>query len=240
MDREHIEYRALPLPVALPMRVLAAACIVVVAACAGLRHQPGLRLERAELLALLQTLNADLLAHDSATLTLERWCADHRLAEPPRIVARRLRAAPKPLPDDLRAKLALAQDEPIGYRHVELACGDHVLSEADNWYVPGRLTNEMNVRLDATDEPFGKVVAALHFRRRTLSAQLLWSPLPAGWELARDDRRADAAALRVPHALLRHEAILYSDAQLPFSAVVETYTNAVLGFGTWPPLLDSN
>ena len=53
-------------------------------------------LARGELLALLQTLNADLLSHDSATLTLERWCADHRLAEPPRIVARRVRDAPKP------------------------------------------------------------------------------------------------------------------------------------------------
>ena len=37
---------------------------------------------RLEALALIETLNADLLAHDSATLTLERWCADHRLADP--------------------------------------------------------------------------------------------------------------------------------------------------------------
>jgi hypothetical protein len=34
---------------------------------------------RLEALALLQTLNADLLSHDSATLTLDRWCAAHRL-----------------------------------------------------------------------------------------------------------------------------------------------------------------
>ena len=33
---------------------------------------------RLEGLALLETLNADLLAHDSATLILERWCADHQ------------------------------------------------------------------------------------------------------------------------------------------------------------------
>jgi len=112
-----------------------------------------------------------------------------------------------------------------------------VLSEADNWYMPGRLTADMNRRLDTTDEPFGKVVAALQFRRRTLSAQWLWSPLPAGWEL-RDSPPAGAAELRIPHALLRHEAILYSDAQVPFSAVVETYTNAVLDFGSWPPRLD--
>ena len=35
---------------------------------------------RLEALALLQTLNAELLSHDSATITLEHWCADHHLA----------------------------------------------------------------------------------------------------------------------------------------------------------------
>ena len=221
------------------LRAVAAACLFSVPACAPYRHQTDLRLERVEALALLQTLNADLLAHDSATLTLERWCADHRLADPPRIVARRQRAAQKPLPDDLRGRLEVQPGEPIGYRHVELACGDHVLSEADNWYLPARLTKDMNDRLDTTDEPFGKVVAALHFRRRTLSAQLLWTPLPAGWELGHDGVPAEAAELRIPHALLRHEAVLFNEAQAPFSAVVETYTNAVLDFGPWPQRLEA-
>jgi len=44
-------------------------------------------LGRVEAVAVLQTLNADLLSHDSATLTLERWCGDHQLASPPKIVA---------------------------------------------------------------------------------------------------------------------------------------------------------
>ena len=47
-------------------------------------------------------------------------------------------------------------------------CGSVVLSEADNWYVPSRLTPEMNRLLDTTDAPFGRVVQAVHFRRRTL------------------------------------------------------------------------
>src|SRR6202171_5449625 len=51
---------------------------------------------RVEALAVLQTLNADLLSHDSATLTLERWCDVHRLASPPRIVAERLPRAGEP------------------------------------------------------------------------------------------------------------------------------------------------
>src|SRR5258707_6108175 len=44
-------------------------------------------LARVEALAVLQTFNAELLSHDSATLTLERWCDGHRLAAPPRNLA---------------------------------------------------------------------------------------------------------------------------------------------------------
>jgi hypothetical protein len=99
---------------------------------------------RLEALALLETLNADLLAHDSATLTLERWCADHRLADPARIVAERVSGADKPASAEVRAALDAKPDEPLSYRRVRLKCGGHVLSEADNWYVPSRLTPEMN------------------------------------------------------------------------------------------------
>jgi chorismate-pyruvate lyase len=216
-------------------------CALVIATLAtiGCSSVPASRasgyLERVELLALLQTLNADLLSHDSATLTLERWCADHRLAEPPRIVARRVRDAARPIPDDLRALLKAGADEPVGYRHVQLMCGTHVFSEADNWYVPGRLTADMNQRLNSTDEPFGKVVQPLHFQRRTLSAELLWSPLPPGWEMlgAQGAAAVDRSSLRVPDAVLRHRAVLVDAAQQPFSTVVETYTNQLFEFGSW-------
>jgi hypothetical protein len=60
---------------------------------------------RLETQALLETLNADLLAHDSATLTIERWCADHRLADPARIVAERVKGADKPASPEVRAAL---------------------------------------------------------------------------------------------------------------------------------------
>lgn len=193
---------------------------------------------RAEVLALIQTLNAELLAHASATLTLERWCADHRLAETPRIVALRVRGAAKPLPEALRAGLQVDAGEAIGYRRVQLACGDRVLSEADNWYLPARLTAEMNHALDTTDEPFGKVVRPLGFERRTLSVEVLWSPLPGGWEMQARERALPSPPLVVPHALLRHEAILYDARQRPFSAVVETYTNANLAFGIYRTLLE--
>lgn len=185
-------------------RCLAAALTVTLAGCAVAPQRSDMRA-----FAQLQALDADLLSHDSATLTLERWCADHHLAETPRIVARRLRDAEKPLPEELRAQLAIGVDEPIAYRHVQLLCGHHVFSEADNWYVPSRLTPEMNRQLATTDEPFGKVVRPLGFQRRTLSAAVLWHPLRQQRDLPRD--------------VLRHSAVLYTSAQLPFSVVIETY-----------------
>lgn len=185
---------------------------------------------RLEALALLETLNADLLAHDSATLTLERWCADHRLADPALIVAERVRDADKPASADVRAALDVKPDEPLGYRRVKLKCGERVLSEADNWYAPARLTPEMNHVLETTDTPFGKAVAALRFRRHTLSAELLWSPLPRGWETGATPPQATAGALAVPEHVLEHRAVLTLPDGEPFSEVVETYTSEVLAF----------
>jgi hypothetical protein len=185
---------------------------------------------RLEALALLETLNADLLSHDSATLTIERWCADHRLADPARIVAERVNDVVKPAGAEVRAALEVKSDEPLGYRRVRLKCGDHVLSEADNWYVPARLTPEMNHVLETTDTPFGKAVAALHFRRHTLSADLLWRPLPKSWEMGAAAVQDDNGALAIPGHVLEHRAVLSRPDGEPFSEVVETYTSEVLAF----------
>ncbi len=190
-------------------------------------------------MALLETFNAELLTHDSATLTLEQWCEAHRLASPPRIVAERDPAAgplDKPLPADQREVLAIGPAETVRYRRVRLRCGRLILSEADNWYVPERLTPEMNRQLDTSDVPFGKVVRELHFRRRTLSSKLLWRPLPDGWEMM-PPAPADSAvaALLVPHALLEHRALLALPDGTPISEVVETYTSGILAFPPRPP-----
>ena len=185
---------------------------------------------RLQALALIESLNADLLAHDSATLTIERWCADHRLADPARIVAERVSGADKPASAEVREALDVKPDEPLGYRRVRLKCGDHVLSDADNWYVPARLTPEMNHVLETTDTPFGKAVAALHFRRHTLSADLLWRPLPKGWEMGAAAASQEAGALAIPNHVLEHRAVLSTPDGEPFSEVVETYTAEVLAF----------
>ncbi len=78
---------------------------------------------RLEALALLQSLNADLLSHDSATLTLDRWCASHHLSDPPTITAERVHDIDKPATAVQRQLLQVSAAEPLGYRRVRLHCG---------------------------------------------------------------------------------------------------------------------
>jgi chorismate-pyruvate lyase len=195
---------------------------------------------RVEALALLQTLNADLLSHDSATLTLERWCDVHRLASPARIVAERIPGIDKPPSAEQRRELAATPTDRIRYRRVRLLCGAVVLAEADNWYVPSRLTPKMNRLLDTTDMPFGRVVQALHFQRHNLSSKLLWLPLPEGWEVNPITPSGAAAALDMPSELLEHRAVLTRPDGAPFSEVVETITANVLAFPIPRPYTDGN
>ncbi|KQZ79735.1 hypothetical protein ASD55_03340 [Rhodanobacter sp. Root561] len=206
------------------LRATPVAVFLLLACSAAIAREPvaggwrDTRQGRMQAQRMLQTLNADLLGHDSATLTLERWCAAHRMASPARVVAHRVRGVDKPLPPELRAQLMAGADQRVKYRRVQLACGDHVLSEADNWYLPDRLTAAMNHQLDTSDVPFGKVVRPLHFRRKTLSARVLWSVSAA------------AGTQAIPHAILQHRALLYDAGNRPFSALIETYTDQVLAF----------
>lgn len=185
-------------------------------------------MSRTQALAELQTLNAQLLSHPSATLTLEKWCAAHHLAPEAKVVAHRVHGEDKPLPDGARTLLGIGPDEPVRYRRVALSCGEVVLSDADNWYVPSRLTAEMNKQLDTSDVPFGKVVQPLHFRRQTLSADLLWAPLPEGWDSGAPLPPSSDRPLTIPDHVLQHRAVLYTGENKPFSLVVESYTRDVL------------
>ncbi len=196
----------------------------------GTARWPDTLTTRVEALALLEPLNADLLSNDSATLTLDRWCESHKMAPPAKIVAELVHGGDKEPSEEVRQLLGESATEPVRYRHVRLHCGSHVMSEADNWYVPARLTPEMNQSLDTTDTAFGRAVQALHFRRRTLSAQLLWSPLPQGWEMGAAIPKPASGPLQIPPQTIQHRAVLAVPDGTPFSVVVETYTNEVLNF----------
>ena len=186
---------------------------------------------RLEALALMQTLNADILASRSSTMTLESWCGAHALASTPRIVADAAGGAPVAPSAEQLQRLEVASAAEIKYRHVRLRCGTHVLSEADNWYVPARLTPDMNRVLDTSDAPFGRVVAPLQPYRRTFSMTVLWSPLPTGWEQRqRSDADAAPGRLEIPAGLFEHRAVLYTRENRPFSEVREIYQRGILEF----------
>jgi hypothetical protein len=142
---------------------------------------------------------ARILAGESASAALNDWCAGHGL---PALHADRTPGATKTPSRAVRHALAAAPGETVRYRRVTLACGTTAVSEADNWYLPDRLTPDMNRRLETSDAPFGLVVRPLGFTRRTL-------------------------ATRVLHGGLEIRAVLITTAGAPFSYVVEDYTGVV-------------
>ncbi len=157
-------------------------------------------------------MNAELLSRPSATETLTDWCADHHLATDPRIVAVRQPDVNKPPDAAILALLGGAPADGVKYRRVDLKCGVRVLSRADNWFRPDRLTPAMNAALENTRTPFGVVVRPLGFTRRTIEVTL--------------------GALTGRHArepfVLRHRAVLFTRDGTPFSVVEESYTPEVL------------
>jgi chorismate-pyruvate lyase len=154
---------------------------------------------------MVRRLKAEILASPSATQTLTAHCATLHLADPPVIRALRDPGMDRKADGRVRRLLQVKPGEPVRYRRVRLSCGDQVLSDADNWYVPARLTAEMNNTLDRTDTPFGAVVKPLGFQRRTLTAE----------------------GLHDGEHVLRVMALLVNRDGLPFSLVQENY-NTVL------------
>jgi chorismate-pyruvate lyase len=194
---------------------------------------PDTFLARLEALALVETLNATLLAARSATFTLDKWCADHKLSGETKIHARLIRDVDRPITAEQRRRLQIGDEASVKFRHVELTCGDRVLSEADNWYVPSRLTAEMNRLLETTDIPFGRAVAELNPFRQTFAAEILWRPLDDGWELRAPPADHPERTLEIPPRLLEHRALLYTPDLKPIAEVDETYTRENLAFA--PP-----
>ena len=192
---------------------------------------PDTFLARIETLASIETLNAEILASSSATRALEHWCEVHAMAPDPKVHAELVRGDDRPLDDAGRQRLGLASGETVKYRHVRLTCGGHMLSEADNWYVPSRLTPEMNHVLETTDTPFGKAVASLHFTRQTFAVDGVWSPLPDDWQIRPPAPDHPAAQLAIPRILFTHHAVLHDAANRAFSEVAEHYTRELLDFG---------
>ncbi|HEX8392372.1 MAG TPA: hypothetical protein VF665_08465 [Longimicrobium sp.] len=216
----------------------AVACLAVAPARAqNAPAWPDALLTRTQALALVQELNAEILASRSATASLEAWCGAHGLAPEARVVAEVVPVPPVAASAEQRARLGVDSAEEVRHRHVRLRCGARVLSEADNWYVPGRLTPEMNRLLQTTDTPFGRVIAGLEPYRRTFLARLLWQPLAPGWAHAPPSAApcASAGILLIPDALFEHRALVYGRDHRPLAEVYEVYQRGLLAFPAPPP-----
>ncbi len=199
-----------------PLRILGA--LLMSLSFASADPAPPRRAEDAAGLA--ADLRARILAAPSATAVLEAWCAERGLSDEPRLVARRVAAPAKPVTAERRQRLGIGPEEAVRYRRVRLVCGEHVLSEADNWYVPARLTPAMNEALETSEAPFGRVVRPLAPTRRNLGLR------PAALQAGAWPAPADP--------LFEVDAVLATGDGQPFCEVVETYLGAALGPGQRP------
>ncbi len=176
----------------------------------------------------LQKLEGRLLECKSATKVLEDWCGRHGLAHPARIGAVTIAGTFKEMAEDQLEHLQVESQDDVAYRRVELVCGELLVCEADNWYVPSRLTDAMNHELQTTDTPFGRVVVPLDVYRDTYSMTVFVRNLPlSGMEPG------------VPHKkpwtfdgsqdLLRHRGLVLQRAgNLPLAEVHEVFKMSLL------------
>lgn len=197
-------------------------------------------LHRLMLATLISQMENRLLAESSATRTLENWLHEHRLLDPHQTLrAERDVGAQRPCPPDLAAALDIPAHpgaNALRYRKIRLVGHGHIYSEAENWFVPQRLTKNMTDTLEQTDTPFGRVVSPLRFTRQLIRREALWSPLPDLWETHPQppSYKEGAEPLALPPHLFRHIALLRTHAGAPFSLVVETYTPQAFAFGPPP------
>jgi hypothetical protein len=171
----------------------------------------------------IMAFNEELLRNPSATLTLERWCSLSFPGPRHQITAERVLTQAVAPSAACCERLAVRSASMLHYRRVRLCYGSLVLSEADNWYVPARLTDEMNRLLESTDMAFGRVVKPLNYSRRTLSFEQLWSPLDKPYEQS-------GSVITVPDAVLTHHALLLLPDGTPISEVAETYRRDLFCF----------
>jgi chorismate-pyruvate lyase len=154
---------------------------------------------------------AELNAGPTATSSLQRWCEKHGVSGT--VTAEVDRGAERNPSAATYLRLQVKPDEQVAYRRVKLGCGGHVLSEAENWYVPARLTPAMNEALDKGDTPFGAVIAPLVPKREVISSERLW---------------ADGAA---PEDILRNRGLVLDHEGRPLAEVSETYKRTALEIG---------
>jgi len=185
-------------------------------------------------LSLLRSLNERLLKSPSATDVLQQWCAEHKLAEPARIIARKQSwaGADPEAPASVRLRLEAHASEELKLRTVALYCGEILLSAAKLWYAPDRLTPAMNAELSETETPFGRVVKPLGPSRKTLSVGWYWTPpiRPHADDPAADRPIDPRVLAKLPPYVFAHEVVVLDRNHRPIAVVSEAYTQQSLWF----------
>lgn len=145
----------------------------------------------------------------SATRLLAAWCAERGIGEGPIRIERHARPIADIPTAEVSALLDAEAAAEIRHRCVTLRRGAVALSDCDIWWLPARLDPAMQAELDATDHPFGLVVAQLHPTRRILAETVLPS---------------DGL-----HALEHRALLLTGDAaRRPFALVQESYRQVLV------------
>ncbi len=131
------------IPSHLPRRVspvwLAAAAVLAAAPVQAQRAPawPDALLTRTQALALVQGLNAEILASRSATATLEKWCRDHDLAREPRVVAEVLTGEARAPDAEQRQRLRADSGEVVRYRRCAFAAATTCFRRPRTGIFPG-------------------------------------------------------------------------------------------------------
>ncbi len=173
--------------------------------------------DSAALTAELARFDQDLRGSGSATALLARWMTARGGRASISILAKPVHAPASPPAPEQMERLDVKAPGQIAYRRVRLTDGRHVLSDAHNWYVPSRLTEDMRTLLTETVTPFGMAVAPLSPTRETLCVEKYW-PSP--------DARPPLQ--RLPTLLLRHDALVRGRDGKPLCEVSEYYTRNIL------------
>ncbi len=176
----------------------------------------------------LEKLEERLSECKSATRALEEWCEEHGLVTPARIGAITMAQACKKATQDQLERLQVQKQDDVAYRQVRLLCADLLVCEADNWFVPSRLTDAMNIALQTTDTPFGKVVAPLQPYRDTYSMTVFEGNLP--WSSSESETPGEERwAYDGSQDLLHHRGLVLQRADnLPLAEVHETFKMVLL------------
>lgn len=190
---------------------------------------------RMDAILILEELHYELIRSSSATDVLEKWCSKYTISKDTVQIKVKKVEEKKYFPNvAIKKRLKINDDNELHYRHVKLYCGKYALSEAKNWYVPNRLTPEINYSLANTIIPFGKLIKELSPRRINIEAKFFFESQFDNIIKIENESKPLALSnlfneeMNMPRCLFRHKALIYSDKGLPISEVHETYLRDLL------------